>query len=294
MKVVYGHTDSIYVKIDSIEKAKEAAIEINDHVRESFPNLLNLPEHPVVLEFEKYYSSLGVGSTKNRNAGLISWKDGYDLDEPEFVMTGFTAKRISETPLAKDVQMTVLRKWLNGESRKQINSWLHSKYNSIINGDFSLLDIIKRSRLKENRFNLKCPSCGRKYTVQDCYSIEYCSKCGKTKEKFVTVDGKRPIFGEGIAGILYGREKLDMEYDDSYLFVKVKSNDTYTHPLTDEQKQVEYFSATTYDDFKNVKPNLEHYAKVVMKKAEPVYKAMGWELDSIRTGSTQSTFEDWW
>ena len=110
--------------------------------------------------------------------------------------------------------MTVLRKWLNGESRKQINSWLHSKYNSIINGDFSLLDIIKRSRLKENRFNLKCPSCNRKYTVQDCYSIEYCTKCGKSKEKFVTVDGKRPIFGEGIAGILYGREKLDMEYDE--------------------------------------------------------------------------------
>jgi hypothetical protein len=252
MKVVYGHTDSIYVQIDSIERAKEVVVEINDHVRESFPNILNLPEHPVVLEFEKYFSSLGVGSTKNRNAGLISWKDGYHLDKPEFVMTGFTAKRISETPLAKGVQMEVLKRWLNGESRKQINSWLHSKYNSIINGDFSILDIIKRSRLKENRFSLKCDSCGRKYSVEQCYSIEYCSKCGKGKEHFVTVNGKKPIFGEGIAGILYGREKLNMNYDDSYLFVKIKSNDTYTHPLTNEQRQVEYFSGTTYEDFKNI------------------------------------------
>jgi len=294
MKVVYGHTDSIYVQIDSIEKAKKAVIEINDHVRESFPNLLNLPEHPVVLEFEKYFSSLGVGATKNRNAGLISWKDGYVLDEPEFVMTGFTAKRISETPLAKRIQMSVLQRWLNGESKQEINSWLNEEYNSIINGDFSLLDIIKRSRLKENRFSLKCGSCNKKYNVQECYSIEYCEKCGKDKENFLTIDGKRPIFGEGIAGILYGREKLNMEYDDSYLFVKVKSNDTYTHPLTGENKQVEYFAGTTYEDFKDITPNLEHYAKVILKKAEPIYKAMNWDTDSIRTGRMQTTFEDWW
>ena len=92
MKVVYGHTDSIYVEIDSIETAKEAVIEINNHVRESFPNVLGLSEHPVVLEFEKYYSRLGVGATKNRNAGLISWKDGYDLEEPGIYYDRFYCK----------------------------------------------------------------------------------------------------------------------------------------------------------------------------------------------------------
>ena len=50
MKVVYGHTDSIYVKCDSVELATEALVEINAHVRESFPNALGLQEHPVVLE----------------------------------------------------------------------------------------------------------------------------------------------------------------------------------------------------------------------------------------------------
>ena len=37
---------------------------------------MGLDNHPVVLEFEKYYSALGVGTTKNRNAGLVSWEDG--------------------------------------------------------------------------------------------------------------------------------------------------------------------------------------------------------------------------
>ena len=62
---------------------------------------MGLDNHPVVLEFEKYYSALGVGTTKNRNAGLVSWEDGEWLEKPKFSMTGFTAKRVSETKLAK-------------------------------------------------------------------------------------------------------------------------------------------------------------------------------------------------
>ena len=104
MKVVYGHTDSIYVQIDSVEKAQTAIKEIEESVREHFPNVMGLDEHPVVLEFEKYFSALGVGTVRNRNAGLVSWEDGEWLDEPKFSMTGFTAKRVSETKLAKEVR----------------------------------------------------------------------------------------------------------------------------------------------------------------------------------------------
>ena len=94
MKVVYGHTDSIYCTVDSVEQAKNVLEELNELVRSYFPNLLELNEHPVVIEFEKYFESLGGGATKNRNAGLITWKDGKFWDEKEFVMTGFTAKRL--------------------------------------------------------------------------------------------------------------------------------------------------------------------------------------------------------
>jgi DNA polymerase elongation subunit (family B) len=294
MKVVYGHTDSIYVKMDSIERGKEVVQEINLHVRESFPNLLGLGEHPVTLEFEKYFSRLGVGSTKNRNAGLISWKDGYELEEPEFTMTGFTAKRISETPLAKGVQIKVLEMWLNDHTFKEINSWLNAKYTKIINSDFDKVDIIKRSRLKVERFSVKCPDCNKKYEVKECYAIDYCEKCGVLKENFVTLQNKKPSFGEGVGGVLYGREKLNMEYDDSYLFMKVRASDTFTHPLTGELKSAEYFSATTLEDFKDVVPDLAYYGNVIIKKAEPIYRAMGWNTDSIRTGRMQTSFDDWW
>ena len=42
MKVVYAHTDSIYIPIDSIDKAKKVCTELNNYVRESFPNVLGL------------------------------------------------------------------------------------------------------------------------------------------------------------------------------------------------------------------------------------------------------------
>ena len=52
MEVVYGHTDSIYCKVDSVEQAEEIVVKLNEEVRKIFPNVLGLKEHPVVLEFE--------------------------------------------------------------------------------------------------------------------------------------------------------------------------------------------------------------------------------------------------
>ena len=102
MKVVYGHTDSIYVQMP-IDKAPETLDLLNNHVRGIFPNLLGLEQHPVTLEFEKYFDSLGVGKTKNRNAGLISWKDGKVLDEKEFTMKHYGGEPFSPERLLEDI-----------------------------------------------------------------------------------------------------------------------------------------------------------------------------------------------
>ena len=295
MKVVYGHTDSIYVQIDSVETAQGIIKEIESSVRESFPNVMGLDEHPVVLEFEKYFSALGVGVTMNRNAGMITWEDGNWLDEPKFIMTGFTAKRVSETPFSKGIQTHILKMWVTSEKETDILSYLHNKYVETINGKIELKNLVKRSRLKPSRFMVKCDGCKAKYHIKDCLKIEWCGKCSADTKKFVTLEGKKPTFGSGIAGVLYCWEKKDVTFDDSYLFIKVKDvNDTYTHPLTKENKSVEYVSGTTYSDLEGYTVDWEHYAEQVVKKAEPIYKAMNWDLSSIRTGRIQKKLDDWW
>tara|TARA_R100001463_G_scaffold136642_1_gene202725 strand:- start:4818 stop:5711 length:894 start_codon:yes stop_codon:yes gene_type:complete len=297
MKVVYGHTDSIYVQIDSVETAQNKIKEIESYVREAFPNVMGLEEHPVVLEFEKYYSALGVGATKNRNAGMITWEDGVWLDNPKFTMTGFTAKRVSETKLAKEVQTKVLKMWVEKKSLNEINKYLHETYSLVLNGKIELNSIIKRSRLRPARFTVKCPECNAKYHLRECIKLKHsvCKKCATETSKFTTLEGKKPSIGSGIAGVLYAWEKNDANFDDSYLFMKVNTvNAVYTHPLTQEQKKVEYLSGTTIEDFEGYTPDWSHYSQQVVKKAEPIYKAMGWELSSIRTGKMQLSLEEWW
>tara|TARA_R100000482_G_C5114765_1_gene142440 strand:+ start:179 stop:1069 length:891 start_codon:yes stop_codon:yes gene_type:complete len=295
MKVVYGHTDSIYVQIDSVEKAQTAIKEIEESVRKHFPNVMGLDEHPVVLEFEKYFSALGVGTVRNRNAGLVSWEDGEWLDEPKFSMTGFTAKRVSETKLAKEVQTDVLKMWVNQNSQAQIVQYLHNKYADVLDGKLGITPLIKRSRLRKDRLTVKCPNCNAKYHLKECLELEHsvCSKCATHTKKFTTLDGKKPTIGSGIAGVIYAWGK-DTEFDDSYIFMKVLNNsEYYIHPLTKERKIVEYVSCTTAKEFEGCKPDLKHYAEQVIKKAEPIFSAMAWDLASIRTGTIQRSLEEW-
>jgi len=303
MEVVYGHTDSIYVKIDSVEKAQKAIKEIESSVREHFPNVMGLKQHPVVLEFEKYYSSLGVGTTKNRNAGMIIWKDGEWLDEPEFTMTGFTAKRVSATQLEKDVQTTALKMWTTQNTRKEINNYLSDIYKSIMKGEIDNSLLIKRSRLKESRFMVQCQDCKRKYHLKDLTKIEFCGenegragthKCGTPVSSFLTIEKKKPSIGSGIAGVLYSWQKGENKFDDSYLFMKVKPlNETYIHPLTKERRTVEFLAGNINSDFDKCIPAYEHYAEQIIKKAKPIYEAMDWDISSIRTGKIQTTLEEW-
>jgi len=301
MKVVYGHTDSIYVQIDDIEKAKEIAEVIQNEVRKKFPNVLGLEQHPVVLEFEKYYSALGVGITKNRNAGMITWEDGVYLDKPKFTLTGFTAKRVSETKLAKQVQTDALKMWVSQKTQREINKHLYDTYRDVLRGNIPLDAIIKRSRLRENRFTLQCRF-KHKHHLKDLIGDK--NICGHRKNKnslpcqepvtaFQTVEGKRPSIAAGIAGIVHCWANKGMEFDDSYLHLKVKTDEYYTHPLTKEVRNVEYVAGTTYADFDEYTPDWEHYAEQVVKKAEPIYRAMGWNISGIRNGSVQMSLTEW-
>ena len=169
-----------------METAQNKIKEIESYVREAFPNVMGLKEHPVVLEFEKYYSALGVGATKNRNAGMITWEDGAWLDSPKFTMTGFTAKRVSETKLAKEVQTKVLKMWVEKKSLNEINKYLHETYSLVLNGKIELNSIIKRSRLRPARFTVKCPECNAKYHLRECIQLKH-SVCKKCAQKLVSL-----------------------------------------------------------------------------------------------------------
>ena len=318
MKVVYGHTDSIYVQIDDIETAQTAIKLIEEKVRESFPNVMGLDEHPVVLEFEKYFSALGVGMTKNRNAGMITWEDGVFLEKEKFTMTGFEAKRVSETKLAKEVQNTVLKMWVEQKPLTDINKYLYETYSEVRKGNVPIASIAKKSRLKDNRLKVRCPECKKTHLLENIVKREQ-KICGNKKhidgeyvacmgsiqnftgieEKYNKVTKKyyysKPNITEGMVGVVHAWETSDIEYDDSYVYLKINEpGKTFFNPFKGERRMLTYASATTFEDLENRKPDYEHYAELVIKKAEPIYRAMGWDTSSIRNNRIQQTLDEWW
>ena len=263
MKVVYAHTDSIYVPIESVEKAKNICKEVNSHVQELFPNLLGLTHHPVQLEFEKYYQSLGVGCTKNRNAGYISWKDGEYLDEPEFIVTGFSMKRISESKVAKDFQKNLLQMWASVSSYDEIMSYCKKAYNDVKKGRIPLSDIVKRGRVRQSLNSYK-------------------------------------VVSSGIAGVCYYNQHINVDdpITDSYLYIECKHIDGpqwFMFPNGLMDRKATYVAVKEMKEFYDrFIPNWDAYAsKSIVKKAIPIFNAMGWNIQDFMIDESQRGLADW-
>jgi len=295
--IKYGHTDSLYVGVDSPEHAMKIVDTLNDKVREHFPNVFNLKNHPVTLEFEKFYRTLGVGSVKNRNAGMISWIDGEYLDEEKFVMTGFTAKRISETKLAKDVQLTVLKMWVNEQSESDIADYLREKYNEVLSGEIPLGDLTKRTRYREERFTVYCSNC-KKNGWQHKKSLHNLTMAANTccnSPSFWTSTNKRPSVGAGIEGVLfYNSLNPHNPIDDSYMFLKIiRCNCTYHHPINQVATVPNYISFRKLEEIDGFNPDYLHYALSVLNKAEPIFTAMGWDMKQVSKDRRQGELTEW-
>tara|TARA_R100001591_G_scaffold528_5_gene1314 strand:- start:8246 stop:9181 length:936 start_codon:yes stop_codon:yes gene_type:complete len=310
MQVVYAHTDSLYVPVPSIEKAQEVREILNTHIQENvFPNLMGLEDHPMDLEFEKYYSVLGVGATRNRNAGFINWKDGVHLQEPEFVCTGFTLKRIAESVIGKEVQKTALEMWINQKTEEDIISYVRDMYDKVRTGQVDKTDLIKRSRVKENRLKVKCPEfkCKKIYDVDyirgllSVLSSAVCEKesCNKKLKQCTTVEGKRPAFGGGFAGVLYYNEHVNKKdkLDDSFYHMKcnfkIGQPQTYTN-WNGEEKKAGYIAVRNIEELKDYEPDWLFLSESeVLKKVKPIFDAMNWDISKVKEDGKQKTLDEW-
>tara|TARA_R110000824_G_scaffold170442_2_gene347811 strand:- start:5343 stop:6269 length:927 start_codon:yes stop_codon:yes gene_type:complete len=307
MKVVYAHTDSLYVPIPSIEKAEEVQEILNKHIQDNiFPNVMNLEQHPMDLEFEKYFSVLGVGATKNRNAGLITWKDGIHLSEPEFVCTGFALKRIAESSFGKLVQKKVLDMWIGQKTEDEIINYSRQQFNDVSKGRIPKLDLVKRSRVKVNRMTVKC-SCDKTYSIEYVRHLLAISpdhtceedNCKKRLNQCTTIENKRPVFGGGFAGVLYYNEHMDRKnpINDSFYHMPCSFNGeqkrTYTN-WNGEEKNARYIAVKELSELDNFEPDWAFLSKAdVIQKIRPVFDAMEWDISRVEQDEQQKELREW-
>jgi DNA polymerase elongation subunit (family B) len=155
-KVRYGDTDSIMLELAAADGGKtphevvadgeELEQIINDRtsqvaddfgIGEQHPylaggNLHGTDRHCFTWEFEKLYRRFFQAGSKKRYSGLIFWKEGKWLVDPENAkaedadldVTGYEAKRSDVPEITAEVQTEIMTRVLNGESFEDVSEYL--------------------------------------------------------------------------------------------------------------------------------------------------------------------------
>ena len=256
-EVIYGHTDSIFVIVENPEESQELCGKLNLHLRNNVFNDF------VTLEFEKFAKSFFLSKKKNRYCGYLSWKDGKYLEDNDFFMMGFEAKKSNETAFAKNVQLTALKMVASGVVEKEVTTFCKENYNLLKNGEVDMNTIAKRSRLRKELDEYKVLAGG--------------------------VAGVK-VYNSGIGTIAVG---------DSYYFYRCDNRSikkARTFMIGERTRPVDYIACKRIDEVINdYPPDWASLAESeVVKKVTLIYESLGWNLQNISEVGIQTTIDEWW
>ena len=153
LKVIYGDTDSLFVKLKDISKedgetqGKNIVKDLNKYWKNKLKDDFNIESY-LELEFEKYYRKFIITpargadiGAKKRYAGLLV-KDG--KENIEFV--GMEFVRSDWTRLAKDFQIELYQKIFDGV---EVEEWIREVIKNLKDGKFDD-KLIYRKRLRKD------------------------------------------------------------------------------------------------------------------------------------------------
>ena len=133
-RVIYGHTDSVFVEAESVDILRATCDDINEVM------------HPIVVEFEKYAESMFI-KAKNRYAGKVVWSEGKHLEEPDYYVKGIELKQSRLPPAMKTTMLTVLRGILDGRTQDEVSESLSTLIDDVVNERVPLEDLMIRGSL---------------------------------------------------------------------------------------------------------------------------------------------------
>lgn len=256
--VIYGHTDSIFVKVKDIADAEQLCIKLNEYIQKEVFN------DNVVLEFEKYAKTFFLSKKKNRYCGFLSWQEGEMLSEQKFFVMGFEMKKSNETKLAKKVQKQVLEMVASGKTESEVTKYTKAMYKLVKGGKYDPKSVIKRTRLRKSL-------------------DEYDSIAGGSAGVLV--------YNDQIGTIEVG----DSYY---YYTVDNKGISKYPtkYNIKGRTRNVEYIAFKKYEEVKEYFPiNWNRLAESeIIKKVTLIYESLRWDLMGIANDGRQTTLDSWW
>jgi len=149
-QVVYGDTDSIFVKLPdeySLEECVKTGEQLAKEVTKSFDELIG-KEHYFKLEFEKIFNPIILlPETKKRYAGRVVWEKGKEANYID--VRGLEIRRTDSAEITKDIQLKVIEMILDGK-RNEIINYLREIIKKIRNGEVSPYDLAVNVGIQKN------------------------------------------------------------------------------------------------------------------------------------------------
>ena len=135
-EVIYGHTDSVFVKMESPEQG----VELNAHVNKEMA--------PIECEFEKHCTRM-VLMAKNRYAGRVTWTDG-EYHDPKIYVKGIELKQSRMPQVMKDAMGATIEGILNGDNEGKVTDNLTELITRVVGGEMPVDELTMKGKLEKN------------------------------------------------------------------------------------------------------------------------------------------------
>ena len=297
-KVVFGHTDSIFVTMPkewTQEKVLEESLKLGKilttHVQKE------VRSDAVVVELEAIMDKYFIAK-KNRYAGRKVWDDkkgflNMDFSEdawPEVTrkMSGMEAKQTNTAPVGRNIQIQTLARMFNGEDPTYIQGFVTDLVHSIRAGSIEDSQLIANAKLNKwlphhldwhwNHTSCNCGRCPLPKTGEDgqdadaCYAGKFWSAtCAK-------------FHNDKLLSEEQGYDALDK--GDSFSWAHV----------TDGPTAIPAGGWVGFHDLKQIAEYTLDYEllaqKHVIDKMENIYVGMGWDFEHLKTRKVRYSSDD--
>lgn len=156
LKVLFSHTDSIYVSVPDVSDEKELEAigkrlskEIGDEVRKIIPKSDLLKDVSLDLEFDSICRTAFFNKeVRNRNARLVIYQDGKWLNVPKLKITGFSSIRSDVPKVVQNLLNTVFTMILEEKKEDEVLKVVKDFECKFLDGRFYINDICVSSSIK--------------------------------------------------------------------------------------------------------------------------------------------------
>lgn len=146
-KVIYGDTDSVFIKLNrefkNLDEKFKAGQEVEKELNSFFENWVNQEfgqKSFLSIEFEKIFSKFFIASKKRYV--------GYDEISKQTIYTGMEAIRGDWTELAKSFQVNLVNQIFEGKSKKDIEEYILQYVDNLKKGKYDDMLVYKKKLTK--------------------------------------------------------------------------------------------------------------------------------------------------